>query len=98
MSRNVSETENVTVFVGTPKTEVQATLVIDGFPEELAMKPHKAFMSDDFLAKKSTMRLMAYPNGYNEEFKGFVLLEYKFDTGRWGWRMEGSGRGSAWPR
>lgn len=50
MSRNVSETENVTVFVGTPKTEVQATLVIDGFPEELAMKPHEAFMSDDFLA------------------------------------------------
>jgi len=64
--------ENVTVFVRAPKTEVQATLVIKGFAEELAMKPGEHFVSDEFLVKEAPMRLRVYPNGFNEESKGFV--------------------------
>ena len=66
--------ENVTVFVRGTKTEVQATLVIKGFAEELAIKPGEHFVSDEFLVKEVPMWLSVYPNGFNEESKGFVAV------------------------
>ena len=64
--------ENVTVFVRAPKTEVQATLIIKGFAEEMAIKPGEHFVSDEFLVKEVPMWLRVYPNGVNEE--GFVSV------------------------
>jgi len=70
--RNASKMENVTVFVRAPKTEVQATLIIKGFAEEMAIKPGEHFVSDEFLVKEVPMWLRVYPNGVNEE--GFVSV------------------------
>jgi len=60
------------VIAKSPKAEVSATLIIKDFLEELARPSGEFLESHDFMVKETPMRLRVYPNGFNEDHRGYV--------------------------
>ena len=65
-----------TVFGKGPKTEVTASLTIKDFVEVTeSSEPGKFYATDDFLVKETPMCLVIYPNGFDEEDRGWVGVQ-----------------------
>jgi len=62
-----------TVYGKGPKTEVTASLTMKDYLEVMeTSEPGKHYDTDEFMVKETPMRLVVYPNGYSEEFRGGV--------------------------
>jgi len=65
-----------TVYGKGPKTEVTASLTIKDFVEVTeSSEPGKFYATDDFLVKETPMCLVIYPNGFDEEDRGWVGVQ-----------------------
>jgi len=70
--------EIATVFGKGPKTEVTASLAIKDFIDVMeSSKPGKCYETDEFMVKETLMCLLVYPNGYSEEYRGWVGVYVK---------------------
>ena len=67
--------ENVTVFDKPADIQATAKLVIKDFVRVMeASKLGKVYLSDPFMAGDTLLGLQVYPNGYNEDHKGYVTV------------------------
>ena len=67
--------ENTTVYAKSNASEATATMVIKDFVELMSVcKPGKSYHSDTFMVGDTPMLVVVYPNGVEEEYKGFVSV------------------------
>ena len=67
--------EIATVFGKGPKTEVTASLTIKDFIDVMeSSEPGKSYETDDFMVKETPLRLVVYPKGRAEEYRGGVSV------------------------
>ena len=74
-SKKVFIMENVTVFDKPADIQATAKLVIKDFVRVMeASKPGKVYLSDPFMAGDTRLELRVHPNGFNEDYKGWVSV------------------------
>ena len=67
--------KHATVFGKGPKTEETASLTIQDFVEVMeSTKPGKFYETNDFMVKGTPLGLVVYPNGFDEEDRGWVCI------------------------